>query len=168
MKLYIHCFFISILLLSHVLSVESNEVQSQQYYEVATNDEFLSSPVNKTESQPSNMLHGNDRFLLQKHQVRLTCNKFPSMLREALGLIVAKRSVLMCLLTELTVGGVGRSASIMRYAAKGNVWTHLSIEGIVVAATTGAKMEGFVHLAYATMHSNSFLCLNFCFACMSV
>lgn len=77
MKLYIHCFFISILLLSHILSVESNEVQSQQYYEVATNDEFSNSLVNKTESQSSNMLHGNDCFLLQKHQVRLTCNKFP-------------------------------------------------------------------------------------------
>ncbi|KAM2508306.1 hypothetical protein ACFX1W_030521 [Malus domestica] len=81
MKLIIHCFFISILLLSPILSIESNEVQSQQYYEDATIDEFSNSPLNEIESQPSNMLRGSDRFLLQKRQVRLTCNKFPKICR---------------------------------------------------------------------------------------
>ncbi|KAM1041240.1 hypothetical protein ACFX13_031185 [Malus domestica] len=76
MKLIIHCFFISILLLSPILSIESNEVQSQQYYEDATIDEFSNSPLNEIESQPSNMLRGSDRFLLQKRRVRLTSNKF--------------------------------------------------------------------------------------------
>ncbi|KAB2615611.1 hypothetical protein D8674_022199 [Pyrus ussuriensis x Pyrus communis] len=77
MKLIIYCFFISILLLSPILSIESNDVQSQQYYEDATIDEFSNSQLNETESQPSNMLRGSDRFLLPKRRVRLTCNKVP-------------------------------------------------------------------------------------------